>query len=146
MNFFIENIVRRVSFLLIIIFLFLFTSNSQIVYSLSMDNYQNGIVIEELRLKVPDIYKDIWLDAEKDIWDPWLSDQDGFLGRKIFWDKSREEALILVNWKNREIWKSISSKEVNEIQKLFENYVKKALNLDRNPFQLIYEGELYKQG
>ena len=111
-----------------------------------MDNYQHGIVTEELRLKVPVNYRDIWLDAEKNIWDPWLSDQDGFLGRKIFWDERREEALILVNWENRELWKSISIEEVNEIQRGFENYVKKALNLDKNPFQLIYEGELYKQG
>jgi len=132
--------------LIIILFLFFFPYNPQILYSLSMDNYKNGIVIEELRLKVPEIYRDVWLDAEKNIWDPWLSGQNGFLGRKIFWDKKREEALILVNWKNRELWKSISNKEVNEIQKGFENYVKEALNMDRNPFQLIYEGELYKQG
>ena len=146
MNLFFKKIIKRFSFLIIILFLFFFPYNPQILYSLSMDNYQNGIVIEELRLKVPEIYRDIWLDAEKNIWDPWLSGKDGFLGRKIFWDKKREEALILVNWKNRELWKGISNKEVNEIQRGYENYVKEALNLDRNPFQLIYEGELYKQG
>jgi len=146
MIFYIKKLIKKFSFLLIFIGLFFFPINSQVLYSITMDNYQNRIVIEELRLKVPNIYKDIWLDAEKDVWDPWLSDQDGFLGRKIFWDNTREEALILVNWKNKELWKSISSEEVNEIQKGFENYVKKALNLDENPFQLIYEGELYKQG
>ncbi|MBO8244267.1 TIGR03792 family protein [Prochlorococcus marinus XMU1411] len=142
----IKEKIKKISFLLIFLWVFLSPSNSQILYSLSMDNYQSGIVIEELRLKVPSIYRDIWLDAEKNIWDPWLSDQDGFLGRNIFWDKDREEALILVNWKNKELWKSISSNEVNEIQIGFENYVKRVLNLDVNPFQLIYEGELYKQG
>ena len=53
------------------------------------------------------------VNAEKTIWEPWLSSQDGFLGRQIFWDKEKEVALILVNWKNKKLWKSISMKEVN---------------------------------
>ena len=37
-------------------------------------------------------------------------------------------------------------KEVNEIQKKFEENVKRSLNVVENPFKLIYEGELDKQG
>ena len=65
------------------------------------------MVIEELRLKVPADAKVAWLNAEKEIWDPWVSSQDGFLGRELFWDKEKEEALILVNWKSKKLWKSI---------------------------------------
>jgi uncharacterized protein (TIGR03792 family) len=72
--------------------------------------------------------------------------QDGFLGRQIFWNKEKEEALILVNWKNKQLWKNISMTEVNNIQKKFEDNVKKTLNTNVNPFVLIYEGELDKQG
>ena len=36
--------------------------------------------------------------------------------------------------------------EVNAIQKKFEENVKNSLNVDVNPFILIYEGELVKQG
>ena len=36
--------------------------------------------------------------------------------------------------------------EVNRIQEEFEENVKTSLNLDVNPFKLIYEGELEKQG
>ena len=36
--------------------------------------------------------------------------------------------------------------EVNEIQEEFEENVKTSLNLNVNPFKLIYEGELDKQG
>ena len=68
------------------------------------------------------------------------------MGRQIFWDKEREEALILVNWKNKKLWKSISMKEVNKIQKKFEENVRTSLDLNVNPFELIYEGELIKQG
>ena len=68
------------------------------------------------------------------------------MGRKIFWNKDNEEALILVNWENRQLWKKISSEEVNKIQLIFEENIKKSLNINENPFKLIYEGELYKQG
>ena len=111
-----------------------------------MNNYQSEQVIEELRLKVPTKFKEVWLKAEKNVWEPWLTIQDGFLGRQIFLDKEKEEALILVKWENKKLWKSISMKEVNEIQKQFEENVKTSLNLKENPFKLIYEGELKKQG
>ena len=137
--------IKNFAFLLIFLLVFLFQSNSQILKAIPMDNYQNGLIIEELRLKVSSEFKEEWLEAEKKVWEPWLSIQDGFLGRQIFWDKEREEALILVNWQNKKLWKSISMKEVQETQKKFEKVVRRSLNLDINPFELIYEGELNKQ-
>ncbi len=113
--------------------------------ALSTDNYQDLMVVEELRLKVPAAAKEVWLNAEKKIWDPWLSSKDGFLGRQLFWDIEREEALILVNWKSKKLWKSIPMSEVNVIQEKFEENVKSALNVRENPIELIYEGELNKQ-
>ena len=120
--------------------------NFQMVNSLSIDDYQNGLIVEELRLKIPKEFKDVWLEAEKNIWEPWLTNQNGFLGRQIFWDNEKEEALILVNWKNKKLWKSISMKEVNEVQEKFEENVKSSIKLSENPFKLIYEGELENQG
>ena len=109
------------------------------------DNYKKSLITEELRLKVRSEFKDAWLESERKIWEPWLSDQDGYLGRKIFWNKEKEEALILVNWQNKELWKKISIEEVNKIQKIFENDLQKSLNLNENPIKLVYEGELQKQ-
>ena len=145
-NFKIKEKIKNLSFLLICLFVFLVQFNSLILKALPMDNYQSGLITEELRLKVPSEFKKIWLQAEKEIWEPWLSIQDGFLGRQIFWDKEKEEALILVNWENKKLWKSISMNEVNDIQKKFEENVQKSLNKNFNPFELIYEGELVKQG
>ena len=110
-----------------------------------MENYQDGQVVEVLRIKVPADVKVAWLNAEKEVWEPWLSSQDGFLGRQLFWDKEKEEALILVNWKTKKLWKSIPMAEVNLVQQKFEDNVKAALNVEENPFELIYEGELDKQ-
>ena len=144
-SFKIKRKIKKYLFLLVYLLVFLFQSNSQILSALPMENYQNQIVIEELRLKVPTEFKEVWLNTEKQIWDPWLSSQDGFLGRQLFWDKEKEEALILVNWKSKKLWKSIPMSEVNEVQEKFEDNVKAALNLGENPFELIYEGELDKQ-
>ena len=124
----------------------IFQSNIPNLKALTMDNNTTAIVIEELRLKVPADAKEVWLSAEKEIWEPWLSSQDGFLGRQLFWDKEKEEALILVNWKSKKLWKSIPISEVNVVQQKFEENVKAALNVGDNPFKLIYEGELDKQG
>tara|TARA_B100001029_G_scaffold162478_1_gene151923 strand:+ start:136 stop:582 length:447 start_codon:yes stop_codon:yes gene_type:complete len=145
-NLLIKEKIKNLSFLFICLFIFLFQINAPILKALPMDNDQSGLVTEELRLEIPSNFKEVWLKAEKEVWEPWLSKQDGFLGREIFWNREKEEALILVNWENKKLWKSISMKEVNEIQEKFEENVKKSLNVNENPFKLIYEGELVQQG
>ena len=137
---------QRFCLIFICLIVLIFQSDIPNLKALPMDNYQTQMVIEELRLKVPADSKAIWLNAEKEIWEPWLSSQDGFLGRQLFWDKEKEEALILVTWKSKNLWKSIPMSEVNVVQQKFEDNVKTALNIGENPFELIYEGELDKQG
>ncbi len=137
---------REFYFILVCLMILVFQSDMTNIKALPMDNYQSEMVIEELRLKVPADLKGTWLNAERKIWEPWLSSQDGFLGRQLFWDKEKEEALILVNWKSKKLWKSIPMSAVNKVQQKFEDNVKTALNIGENPFVLIYEGELDKQG
>ncbi len=146
MRFRIKNKIKTFTFSIVCLFVLLFQSNSGHLNALPMENYQNEFVIEELRLKVPNKFKEVWLKAENQVWEPWLTSQDGFLGRQLFWDKVREEALILVNWKSKKLWKSIPMSEVKEVQEKFEENVKTALNVSKYPFELIYEGELDKQG
>jgi uncharacterized protein (TIGR03792 family) len=140
-----KKIFQRFCLLLTCLVVLIFQYSIPNLKALTMDNYQSEMVIEELRLKVPGEIKAAWLNAEKEIWEPWLSSQDGFLGRQLFWDKEKEEALILVNWKNKKLWKSIPMSEVNVVQQKFEENVKTALNTEENPFKLIYEAELDKQ-
>ncbi len=141
----IKTKLKKFFFLFFFLIVLVFQNNSQITRAITMNSYQDGIVIEELRLKVPYEFRDVWIKAEEKIWEPWLSVKDGYMGREIFWDKEKEEALILVKWKNKKLWKSISLEEVNQIQEKFEDSIKKSLNLSENPFNLIYEGELEKQ-
>jgi len=146
LNFNLKRKLKRLCLILICLVFLIFQSDTPNLKAIPMDNYKGEIIIEELRLKVPANAKAAWLNAEKEIWDPWLSSQDGFLGRQLFWDKEKEEALILVNWKSKKLWKSIPISEVNIVQGKFEDNVKNALNVSKNPFELIYEGELDKQG
>ena len=125
---------QRFCLLLICLVVLIFQSDIPNLKALTMDNYQSEMVIEELRLKVPADVKAAWLNAEKEIWEPWLSSQDGFLGRQLFWDKEKEEALILVNWKSKKLWKSIPMSEVNVVQQKFEDNVKAALKCRRKSF------------
>ena len=106
-------------------------------------NFPKGSIVEHLKLDVPKKFKDAWLNAEKGSWEPWLSKQDGFLGRQLFWDPKVEEATLLIGWESREVWKSISEKEINLVQQDFENIARKETGeITGNPFPLIFEGEL----
>ena len=131
-------------FFLLLLVSIIFQSNFTNVFALSMDKLNENIV-EELRLSVPLKYKEIWLNAEKEVWERWLSKQDGFLGRQIFYNQKTGEALLLVKWESRNLWKNISDEEVNKIQKIYEETVTSSLGVDANPFEFIYEGELFEQ-
>ena len=146
LNFNFKEKFQKFCLMLVCLVVLIFQSDIPNLRALPMDNYQGEMVIEELRLKVTADAKAAWLNAEKEIWEPWLSSQEGFLGRELFWDKKKEEALILVNWKSKKLWKSIPISEVNVVQEKFEDNIKTALNVRENPFELIYEGELDKQG
>ena len=137
-----ENLIKKF-FVLLLIFT-IFQSNIKNTFALPM-NKSNENIVEELRLSVPLKYKQTWLKAEEEVWEPWLLKQDGFLGRQIFYNKKLGEALLLVKWENRNLWKNISDKEVNKMQKIYEETVTRSLEVETNPFEFIYEGELFEQ-
>ena len=139
---FLKNLIKQV-FVLLLGFI-IFQLNVSNAFALQMDKLNENIV-EELRLSVPLKYKETWLKAEEEVWEPWLSKQDGYLGRQIFYNQKTGEALLLVKWKNRNLWKNISEEEVNKMQKIYEGTVTSSLGVETNPFQFIYEGELFEQ-
>ena len=140
--FFLKNLIKK--FVVLILISIIIQSNFTEVLAFPM-NKLNGNIVEELRLSVPLKYKESWLKAEEEVWEPWLSKQDGFLGRQIFYNQKTGEALVLVKWKNRNLWKNISEEEVNKMQKIYEGTVTSSLGVETNPFKFIYEGELFEQ-
>ena len=139
---FLKNLIKK--FLILIMSFIICQSNSLNAFALHM-NQSNENIVEELRLSVPYKYKETWLKAEEEVWEPWLSKQDGFLGRQIFYNQKTGEALLLVKWESRNLWKNISDEEVNKIQKIYDETIISSLGVETNPFEFIYEGELFEQ-
>ncbi|MBW0165981.1 MAG: TIGR03792 family protein [Vulcanococcus sp.] len=100
-------------------------------------------VVEHLRVKVPAEARQAWLEAERGSWDPWLTEQEGYLGRDLLWDAEREEGTLLIRWASREQWKAIPLAEVEAVQERFEELARQATGTRQgNPFPLVFEGEL----
>ena len=143
MKFAIFNGFLRCLIFLLVLISFTLQPSKYSSFALSMNNSNNTMVVEELRLNVPFKYKNTWLKAEAEIWEPWLEQKKGYKGRQIFYDENKEEALVLVTWEDKKLWKSISTEDVKKVQTIFEENVKESLKLTKNPFELIYEGELF---
>ncbi len=99
-------------------------------------------VVEHLKVKVPAEARPAWLAAEQQSWEPWLRQQDGFLGRELLWDSEREEGTLLIRWASREQWKAIPEAEIEAVQQRFERLAMAATGSSSNPFPLVFEGEL----
>ena len=100
-------------------------------------------VVEHLRVKVPAEARQAWLEAERGSWEPWLAQQEGYLGRDLLWDPEREEGTLLIRWASREQWKAIPLGEVEAVQERFEQLARQATGTRQgNPFPLVFEGEL----
>ncbi|WP_320667148.1 TIGR03792 family protein [Prochlorococcus sp. MIT 1307] len=122
--------------------------NAQEAYSAmsSSSSPSNQIIIEHLRLHVDDQDRQAWLDAERGSWEQWLDKKRGFLGRKLFWDPLREEAIVMITWASYSQWKDIPQGEIDAVQERFEQLAREGTGKERgNPFPLIYEGELLPQ-
>ena len=101
------------------------------------------VVVEHLRIKVPADGRAAWLQAEQGSWEPWLKQQDGYLGRDLLWDSERGEGTLLIRWASREQWKAIPETEVEAVQERFEQLAREATGQGQgNPFPLVFEGEL----
>ncbi|MAR06900.1 MAG: TIGR03792 family protein [Cyanobium sp. NAT70] len=107
-------------------------------------------VIELLRLEVPATQRQVWLAAEQRTWQPWLEDQDGFLGRDLYWDPQLQQGVLLIRWNSHDQWKAITPEAVEQVQQRFDATVRSALGQSessepRSPFPLVMEGELIVQ-
>lgn len=110
------------------------------------DDLSAGVAVELLRLGVPAESREAWLAAEAASWGPWLRQQEGYLGRQLFWDPQRQEGTLLIRWASREQWKAIPMSAVGEVQERFERLARELSGSDAaNPFPLLHEAELLPQ-
>ena len=76
-------------------------------------------VIEMLELQVPAAAREAWLAAELVTWSPWLEQQEGFLGKEVYWDAARERAVVLVHWRSSDDWHGISDAAMAPTERRF---------------------------
>lgn len=86
-----------------------------------------GGAIELLRLQVPAAHRQIWLQAECAVWEPWLLRQPGFLGRELFWDPALELGVLLIRWASRQRWHAIPAAEVSQVHQAFQLHARELL-------------------
>ncbi len=126
----------------------LFLSHSQSINSLSTNQLfdEKAQIIEYLKIRVPASFRDAWINTEKETWEPWLKQKEGFVGRQMYLNEQTEEAILLIGWESRQKWKSISQNEIDDLQRLYENVARTRVGIEEgNPFPLIEEGELIPQ-
>lgn len=104
------------------------------------------VVVEILRLKVPAADREAWLGAERQSWEPWLQKQNGFLERRVYWDATSEEGVLLIHWASRHQWQGIAAAEVERVQERFDQLARHGTGRsDSHPFPLLFSGELIPQ-
>lgn len=104
-------------------------------------------VVEQLRLRVPKQGRQAWLEAERASWDPWLQQQQGFLGRELYWDAQRQEGVLLIRWASRADWDAIPKADIERVQDHFVLLARQALgHANGNPFPLLHAGALEPMG
>ena len=127
---------------------FVFLGHSQSINSLSTNQLfsEKAQIIEYLKISVPSLYRDAWINTEKETWEPWLKQKEGFVGRQMYLNEQSEEAILLIGWETRKKWKSISQKDIDNVQRIFEKVARTRVGIEEgNPFPLIDEGELIPQ-
>lgn len=107
---------------------------------------QEQVVVEILRLRVPAADRVVWLEAERQSWEPWLKAQSGFLERRIYWDAGREEGMLLIHWASCRQWQGIATAEVERVQERFDQLARQGSGRsDPHSFPLLFSGELLPQ-
>jgi uncharacterized protein (TIGR03792 family) len=78
------------------------------------------VAVEYLRVKVLPEEVDRFVQADRDIWTAFLSQQAGFLSKQVLCSKKIPgEVVILTQWRSREEWKSISQDLLVETDRKF---------------------------
>lgn len=102
---------------------------------------EQPVVVEMLRLSVPEAMQAAWVAAEQSVWQPWLEQQDGFLRKDLLWDPQREEGQVLIHW-HRQMRAAIPSEEVDGVQARFVAAVNQATGqTSADPLPLLLSAE-----
>jgi uncharacterized protein (TIGR03792 family) len=79
------------------------------------------MVIEWLRISVPNDAQSLFLAQDEAIWTQALAAQPGFLGKECWRDETDPDSLhLVIRWRSREHWKAIPRQFLDAVQTEFE--------------------------
>jgi uncharacterized protein (TIGR03792 family) len=82
------------------------------------------VVIELLKIKVPPIHREKFIQKDAEIWTAALTGFPGFLSKEVWIDPFVEsEVILVIHWTTREQWKSIKQEDLDAIARHFDQEV-----------------------
>ncbi|MEL6494649.1 MAG: TIGR03792 family protein [Cyanobacteria bacterium J06623_7] len=83
------------------------------------------MVIEWLKFKVDSDSREKFIQQDEKIWTASLSTYPGFLGKEVWIEPNASNTVIFtIRWQTREQWKSISIKDLAEIERQFSSVMR----------------------
>lgn len=84
------------------------------------------MVIEWLKIRVSPELRETFIQKDDEIWTTALARYPGFLGKEVWINPTKsDEVVLVIQWANREAWKSIPAKELSAIDDRFAQQLPK---------------------
>lgn len=78
------------------------------------------VAVEYLRVKVLPEEVDRFVQADRDVWTTFLSQQPGFISKQVLCStQTPGDVVMMTQWRSREEWKAISSELLAETERKF---------------------------
>ena len=82
------------------------------------------MVIECLRFRVSPQSREQFIDKDAQIWTSTLASYPGFLGKEVLINSEiAEEIIIVIRWKNHQLWKAIPQDVLEVTEKQFAQQI-----------------------
>ncbi len=82
------------------------------------------MVIEWLKFSVPEDKRELFIQHDLEVWTPFLEQCPGFLTKEVWIQPDQpQEVVIMIRWNSREQWKSISVKDLKQIEQQFDQSI-----------------------
>ncbi len=78
------------------------------------------MVIELLKVEVAAEYREKYLQIDREIWTKAIAQFPGFINKEVWLNPDKPtEIILIIRWRSREEWKSISIELLAEIERQF---------------------------
>lgn len=96
------------------------------------------MVIEWLKIKVDPQWRETYIQKDAEIWNTFLSNYPGFLGKEVWINPEvADEVILVIRWANQAAWDAVPAAELDVIEQQFDRA------MGQVPYQLV-DGKGYQ--